>query len=709
MKRLLVLVALLGLGGAIQAQTHFTVAYSGNPYNAMNIYVSGATIDGVGAEAGDEIGLFDGDICVGAAAVTGPISMTNTLDFEASSDDPTTTDVVDGFKDGNPMLFRIWDSSTGVELTSVTVEVVQGDETFVSQGTAAVSLIGVTNQPPVIEHPVPDISLLEDAPDTAIADLDTVFLDPESQELTMSVNSDNSNLSVNLSLENICTLSIPVDWYGTGEIYLIASDGELTTTDTVLITVTSVNDNPSIPVVLLPESGAELVSDGLLVWTLASDPEEDAITGYRIQVDDNGQFSDPEVDEVISIEGPVLARRPALMYNPQTQVSDSAYVISLDVLSQYGNLTDDTHYTWRVRSIDVNEGESEWSEGEHQFFFNKSNTAPKAPTQGFNPADSVSVSSLAPTISWNAAFDPDLSDGAETLAYQLQVSSSTAFVDTLYDVTTDPGQTSVESIGVLKDNSLAAYRVKTMDDEGLKSKWSVVQEFLINTALDPPLEFLVQAPATGDSAVADSTNFQAEVTFQWTASGDPDLNDIVQYFVAYTNEDPATIPDELTWDDLMDFVTVMPLGSDTAYTTSLDTGFYSWVVIALDTDTLWTFGTNADGDILQHLTVWSPTVGVNSEAPVITEYQLLQNYPNPFNPTTTIHYALPAADHVTIAVYDLQGRKIRTLVDAKQTSGWHTIKWNALNNSGVKVSAGVYFYQIQTDAFRDLKKMILLK
>ena len=86
-----------------------------------------------------------------------------------------------------------------------------------------------------------------------------------------------------------------------------------------------------------------------------------------------------------------------------------------------------------------------------------------------------------------------------------------------------------------------------------------------------------------------------------------------------------------------------------------------------------------------------------------------QNYPNPFNPVTTLRYDLPEDALVNISIYDVMGRSIRSLVNSRQTAGYRSIQWNATNNQGEPVSAGVYLYSIEAGGFRQTKKMILLK
>jgi hypothetical protein len=102
------------------------------------------------------------------------------------------------------------------------------------------------------------------------------------------------------------------------------------------------------------------------------------------------------------------------------------------------------------------------------------------------------------------------------------------------------------------------------------------------------------------------------------------------------------------------------------------------------------------------------TMTINNEL-IPKNYRLYQNYPNPFNPTTQIKYDLPEDDLVTINIFDLMGRSIKSLVNSNQSAGYRSIQWNATNNLGEPVSAGMYIYMIQAGEFRQTKKMVLLK
>lgn len=90
-------------------------------------------------------------------------------------------------------------------------------------------------------------------------------------------------------------------------------------------------------------------------------------------------------------------------------------------------------------------------------------------------------------------------------------------------------------------------------------------------------------------------------------------------------------------------------------------------------------------------------------------YALRPNYPNPFNPGTSIRYDLPRESRVSIRIYNLIGQEVRTLVDGIQQPGRREIYWDASDNSGHRVSSGVYFYRIIADQFTQTRKMVLMK
>ena len=105
----------------------------------------------------------------------------------------------------------------------------------------------------------------------------------------------------------------------------------------------------------------------------------------------------------------------------------------------------------------------------------------------------------------------------------------------------------------------------------------------------------------------------------------------------------------------------------------------------------------------------SSNIHIENEGQHPTAFALLQNYPNPFNPTTTLRYDIPENSHVTITIYDMLGRQVKTLINQTQDSGFKSVIWDATNDYGKPVSAGVYLYKIQAGEFVQTRKMVLLK
>ena len=101
-------------------------------------------------------------------------------------------------------------------------------------------------------------------------------------------------------------------------------------------------------------------------------------------------------------------------------------------------------------------------------------------------------------------------------------------------------------------------------------------------------------------------------------------------------------------------------------------------------------------------------LGSDIEA-VPASFALYDNYPNPFNPTTTIDYDLSIGGPVDLAIYDVLGHRVRTLVHGQQDPGFRSVSWDATNDLGLSVPGGLYFYQLKTNEGTQTRKMLILK
>ncbi|MCI0473050.1 MAG: T9SS type A sorting domain-containing protein, partial [Ignavibacteria bacterium] len=86
------------------------------------------------------------------------------------------------------------------------------------------------------------------------------------------------------------------------------------------------------------------------------------------------------------------------------------------------------------------------------------------------------------------------------------------------------------------------------------------------------------------------------------------------------------------------------------------------------------------------------------------KFTLHQNYPNPFNPVTKINYDIPKNTFVSLKIYDILGREAAVLVNETKQAGSYTVEFNAS-----ALTSGVYFYRLETSAYSEIKKMVLLK
>lgn len=117
--------------------------------------------------------------------------------------------------------------------------------------------------------------------------------------------------------------------------------------------------------------------------------------------------------------------------------------------------------------------------------------------------------------------------------------------------------------------------------------------------------------------------------------------------------------------------------------------------------------------MFQFLKSPAPPVSVSPPTIVPDGFELFQNYPNPFNPQTTIQYQLSGATKVTLKIYDVMGKEIKTIVSEEQTPGMYSVRWNGRNDRLQKVTSGVYFCQMTLESngqrIARVRKLLLMK
>ena len=118
---------------------------------------------------------------------------------------------------------------------------------------------------------------------------------------------------------------------------------------------------------------------------------------------------------------------------------------------------------------------------------------------------------------------------------------------------------------------------------------------------------------------------------------------------------------------------------------------------------------NAFFDSIDNCNESCSTISNDEITQIPTTFVVYKNYPNPFNPVTTLRYDLPKNSHVNITIFDILGREVKTLINQTQNAGYRSVIWDATNDYGKPVSAGIYLYQIQAGEYISTKKMVLMK
>ena len=205
-----------------------------------------------------------------------------------------------------------------------------------------------------------------------------------------------------------------------------------------------------------------------------------------------------------------------------------------------------------------------------------------------------------------------------------------------------------------------------------------------------------------DTLKISKTSLDDNYTFQWSASTNLDEDPI--HYLVYAKV--GVYPAEEIYDTT---VTTLPISSrefiNNVFEQTPGNGVtVRFSVSATDgTDTVKISGDDRVLYVNRYEFLSTETKGMP------TEFALHENYPNPFNPSTTLRFDLPELRDVNVIIYNMLGQKVKTFNMENISAGHHSIKWNATNDLGDPVSAGVYLYQLQAKDFVKTRKMILLK
>jgi hypothetical protein len=431
---------------------------------------------------------------------------------------------------------------------------------------------------------------------------------------------------------------------------VIASDGELGDSLIVFIDVIHINDPPNEFALLTPEAESMIQTlTPLFEWGASFDPDLTDTVGYTLFYGDS---------------------------IPALQIIEVGTELSYQVSS---DLNDNSTYYWEVIADDQSGAFTENIGGYQSFYTNVSNDPPSVATLITPTENSIEVD-LTPIFYWTESLDPDPMDH---ISYTMNWWPM-GLLPVIYSADTDSNSFTPEEN--LTDNSQFGWMVTANDMHGAESN-SDSSYFYTDALPEPPLNFATVTPANNAEGIAN------EVEFIWNETDDPDPVEEIHYQLVYATD----------WADSSTYV-FSELLEDTSLTLTLeDNSHYYWIVVAMDTDG---FMVGSNENTPNTMVVGTLSID-GADIPEV--FALHQNYPNPFNPTTQIRYDLPEDALVSINIYDLMGRSIKSLVNSNQSAGYRSIQWNATNDLGEPVSAGMYIYMIQAGEFRQTKKMVLLK
>jgi hypothetical protein len=339
---------------------------------------------------------------------------------------------------------------------------------------------------------------------------------------------------------------------------------------------------------------------------------------------------------------------------------------------------DNTEYFWQVMAEDVI-GFQTINEGGYQTFYTNVSNDPPSASILVAPLNGSIQTDLTPNFYWTEAVDPDPLD---------HVSYTMNWWGTgdmgIQSIDTDSNGVTPETI--LMDNSVWEWMVIANDMHDSQSS-SDTSYFYSDAFPEPPLNFATVAPENNVEGLA------TEVEFIWEETDDPDPVEEISYRVVYASD----------WEDSSTYVYSETIEDTSMVITLGDNSQYYWLVEAMDSDGFIVGSNNNASNVIV-----VGTLAIDGDL-IPVEFALRQNYPNPFNPITTLRYDLPEQTHVNITVYDMLGRKVRTILNQQQDPGYKSLIWNATNDYGKPVSAGIYLYQIQAGEYMQTKKMVLLK
>lgn len=349
------------------------------------------------------------------------------------------------------------------------------------------------------------------------------------------------------------------------------------------------------------------------------------------------------------------------------------YVVGLEVFNlTIPTLFSGNQYSWQVRAFDGIQV-SGWSIPATFQTYPGAGIGPAIPIPSW-PIGGTTIYTNNPTLNWymnalivGVKFDVRYSRYPD-------LSNSTVF--------TNLDETSLDLIG-LTTGTEYFWQVRAKDNNGIYSSWSTTASFV--TAANNML--VTPSPASPYGIALNNSS----IDFSWYLPTMPDGEFTYELEIADNLQmnDPIIVSDLTTSNITLDNF----LGNKTYY----------WRVRTKDNNGFSSYSREAK--------FWTESItSVEIEEKTIPEnFIVYHNYPNPFNPSTKISFSLPEQLFVSVKIYDMLGREIRTLLEEEKQSGNHNVIWNGNDSNGSQVSSGTYIYRVVAGNHSQTMKMLFLK
>ena len=275
---------------------------------------------------------------------------------------------------------------------------------------------------------------------------------------------------------------------------------------------------------------------------------------------------------------------------------------------------------------------------------------------------------------------------SDTSGLKLTVSNDTIYIKPATDYFGVAKVTAMASDGKLTDSLTFNYTVTNIQDKPTPFDWLSIVSDTLNLTKDNLLNFTYQ--------------------FKWSESKDMDNEQVKYLLYAKIGLTP--------WEHINEGILLDSTNLVIRYQEFLEGAFENFPTVSAATVRFTISATDnidtvkvSNSDRILFINRYQYLSTLDDQIPAT--FALHENYPNPFNPTTTLRFDLPEVSDVNVVIYNMLGQKVRTFNMNSISAGSHSIKWNATNDLGDPVGAGVYLYQLQAKDFMKTRKMILLK